>query len=93
MGWTLLLILQQDYDWWGGGGSVQFGVFPKDGFDPVWRENQGSYGGTQITSGACENDDYRTILAIFVNPPVGYYYTGTQPLSVDVTAGTVTNCP
>ena len=27
------------------------------------------------------------------DPTPGYYYTGTHPLSVDVTDGTVANCP
>ena len=72
---------------------LSYRVFRKDQFMPVWRENQGSYDGTQVTLGTCENDGYRTILAIFVDPPPGYYYTGTQPLGVDVTDGTVANCP
>lgn len=93
LGWTLLLMLQQDYDWLGGGGSVWFRQFHKNEFLPVWREDEGTYNGTQVTSGDCENDDYRSILGIYVRPPSGYTYTGPQPLVVDTTDGYVGDCP
>ena len=83
--------LAKDYEWWGGGGfwSEQF---YKEDFTPIWRENAGLKG-TQVTSGACNNGDYRTILAIFVRPPAGYVFRGTQPYVVDTTDRQVVECP
>ena len=59
----------------------------------VWRADEGSYGGTQITAGKCENGTYRNAIAIFVQPPPGYRFLGTQPFITDVFTNHVTDCP
>ena len=61
MSWTLRMLLVRDpapWKWWGA-----YAAYPKTGFAPVWRENQGRRGGTQVWFTYCENDDYENRVA------------------------------
>lgn len=87
MSWVMVMMLFED------GGPTNIRYFPKEELTPVWRENEGSYNGTQITAGKCENGKYRSLVAIFVTPPAGFTYHGPRPLATDSTTGAVANCP
>lgn len=82
LSWTMFVALTNNDDLTGASGA-----FPRVGLNVYW-----SSGSTEVAI-SCANATYSSHIAVFVEPPPGYEFVGTNPVAEDSVWQVPISCP